>query len=133
MKLLHDWSNFDLPKLMPVEHISLMLHLVYLSLIHARIQANKLLVMAQPTRNLRTPASTAMNKGGSYRRRPLPSFPDPPLFPPYPLPLSMPALQAMARSSKYRDITTVNTLIIPATATSLAKIAGVLCFIAIRD
>ena len=63
----------------------------------------------------------------------LPSFPDPPLFPPYPLPLSMPALQAMARSSKYRDITTVNTLIIPATATSLAKIAGVLCFIAIRD
>ena len=23
-KLLHDWSNFDLPKLMPVEHISLM-------------------------------------------------------------------------------------------------------------
>ena len=24
LKLLHDWSNFDLPKLMPVEHISLM-------------------------------------------------------------------------------------------------------------
>ena len=24
VKLLHDWSNFDLPKLMPVEHIFLM-------------------------------------------------------------------------------------------------------------
>ena len=24
VKFLHDWSNFDLPKLMPVEHISLM-------------------------------------------------------------------------------------------------------------
>ena len=24
VNLLHDWSNFDLPKLMPVEHISLM-------------------------------------------------------------------------------------------------------------
>ena len=24
LKLLHDWSNFDLLKLMPVEHISLM-------------------------------------------------------------------------------------------------------------
>ena len=24
VKLLHDWSSFDLPKLMPVEHISLM-------------------------------------------------------------------------------------------------------------
>ena len=65
MKLLHDWSNFDLPKLMPVEHIFLMpSSCLSLTLIHARIQANKLLITAQPIRNLRTPASAEMNKKG---------------------------------------------------------------------
>ena len=34
------------------------------SLIHARIHANKLLITAQPIRNLRTPASAEMNKRG---------------------------------------------------------------------
>ena len=52
VKLLHDWSNFDLPRLMPVEHIFLM-PLLCLSLtpIHTRIHANKLLITAQPIRN----------------------------------------------------------------------------------
>ena len=81
VKLLHDWSNFDLPRLMPVEHIFLM-PLLCLSLtpIHARIHANKLLITAQPIRNLRT-----MNKGGSYSRRLFPSFPNPPPFFPFSL------------------------------------------------
>ena len=65
MKLLHDRSNFDLPKLVPVEHIfwrpSSCLSLI---LIHARIHANKLLITAQPIKNLRTPASAEMNKRG---------------------------------------------------------------------
>ena len=57
-KLLHDWSNFDLPKLLPVEHIFLMpSSCLSLTLIHARIHANKLLITAQPIRNLQTPAS----------------------------------------------------------------------------
>ena len=65
MKLLHDWSNFDVPKLMPVEHIFLMPSLcLSLALIHARIHANKLLITAQPIRNLRTPACAEMNKRG---------------------------------------------------------------------
>ena len=38
------------------------LHHVCLSLIHARIQANKLLITAQPIWNLRTLASAEMNK-----------------------------------------------------------------------
>ena len=37
---------------------------VYLLLIHARIHANKLLIIAQPIRNLQTPASVEMNKRG---------------------------------------------------------------------
>ena len=65
VKLLHDWSNFDLPKLMPVEHIFLMpSSCLSLTLIHARIHANKLLITAQPIRNLWTPASAEMNKRG---------------------------------------------------------------------
>ena len=60
VQLLHDWSNFDLPKLTPVEHISLMPS----SCLSARIQANKLLITAQPIRNLRTLVSTEMNKRG---------------------------------------------------------------------
>ena len=63
VKLLHDWSNFGLPKLMPVEHIFLMpSSCLSFTLIHARIYANKLLITAQPIRNLRTPASAEMNK-----------------------------------------------------------------------
>ena len=65
VKLPHDWSNFDLPTLMPVEHIFLMPSSCFsLTLIHARIHANKLLITAQPIRNLRTPASAEMNKRG---------------------------------------------------------------------
>ena len=65
VKLLHDWSNFDLPKLMPVAHIFVMpSSCLSLTLIHARIHANKLLITAQPIRNLRTPASAEMNKRG---------------------------------------------------------------------
>ena len=61
VKLLHDWSNFDLPKLMPVEHIFLMpSSCLSLTLIHT----SKLLITAQPIRNLRTPASAEMNKRG---------------------------------------------------------------------
>ena len=60
VKLLHDWSNFDLPKLTPVEHISLMPS----SCLSARIHANKLLITAQPIRNLQMLASTKMNKRG---------------------------------------------------------------------
>ena len=57
-----------------------------LSLIHARIHANKLPITAQPIRNLRTQKWT---EGGSYSRHPLRSLlnPSPSRFflPPYPL------------------------------------------------
>ena len=49
------------------------MHQVCLSLIHTRIQANRLLITAQPIRDLRT-----MNKGGSYSRCLLTSLPNPP-------------------------------------------------------
>ena len=88
VKLLHDWSNFDLPKLMPVEHIFLMpSSCLSLTLIHARIHANKLLITAQPIRNLRTPASAEMNKRGFLWQASLPLSPLPPsLFPFFPIP-----------------------------------------------
>ena len=41
VKLLHDWSNFDLPKLMPVEHIFLMPSSCF-----SYCHANKLLITA---------------------------------------------------------------------------------------
>ena len=58
-----------------------------------------LLITAKPIRNLRTPASTDMNKRGfSEQASPLPLPNPPPLFSflpiPYPLPLSTPASQA---------------------------------------
>ena len=82
-KLLYDWSNFNLPKLTPVEHISLMpSSYLSLTLMHARRHANKLFITVQPIRNLRTPASAEMNKGVSYSRRPFPSLPNPPPFSP---------------------------------------------------
>ena len=63
--------------------------------IHAGIQANKILITAQPIRNLRTPASAEMKKKGilvagvPYPLSPIPfSF----SFPPYPF--STPATQA---------------------------------------
>ena len=56
-----------------------------LSSLDARIQAEKLLITAQPIRNLRTPASAEMNKRGSYSRRPFPSLPYPPPFFPFSL------------------------------------------------
>ena len=64
VKLLHDWSNFkfDLSKLMPVEHISLMPSLCLSLTIN--IHVNKLFITAHPIRNLRTPASAIINKRG---------------------------------------------------------------------
>ena len=45
--MLYDWSNFDLPKLLSIEHISLMpSSCLSLTLIHARIHTSKLLIMA---------------------------------------------------------------------------------------
>ena len=63
---------------------------------HTRILTNKLLITAQPIRNLRTPASAEMNKRSSYSRRLYPFSPIPLPFslPPYPLPLSTPATLA---------------------------------------
>ena len=84
-KLPHDWSNFDLPLLKAVEHvISLMpSSCLSLTLMHAGIHANKLLITAQPIRNLRTPASAEMNKRGFlYSKRSFPSLLNPPPFPP---------------------------------------------------
>ena len=94
VKLLHDWSNFDLPKLMPVEHISLIPSSCFSNTL--RIQANKLLITAQPIRNLRRPASAEMNKRGFLYQASLSLSPQTPSFSPspYPLPLSTPAPQA---------------------------------------
>ena len=63
MKWLHDWNKFDLPKFMPVERISF-LPASCLSPTNPRQDqhANKLLITAQPIRNLLTPASAEMNK-----------------------------------------------------------------------
>ena len=92
VKLLHDWSNFDLPKLMPVEHIFWMpSSCLSLTLIHTRIHANKWLITVQPIRNLRTPASAEMNKKGILIAgvpSPLSLTPLPFSLFPYPLPLS---------------------------------------------
>ena len=84
--------NFDLPKLMPVEHISLMSSWC-LSLTNTR-QDTRQYVTHQPIKNLRT--SNEQKARGSYSRRPLLSLPNPPpfSFPPYPLPVSTPATQA---------------------------------------
>ena len=56
------------------------LHHVCLSLIHVGIHANKLLIKAQPIRNLRTPASTAMNKMGFLEQASLTLSPQSPSF-----------------------------------------------------
>ena len=94
VKLLHDWSNFDLPKLKPVEHISLMpSSCLSLTLMHAWIHANKLLITTHPIRNLRTPASAEMNKRRFLKQASLPLSPQSPsLFPFLPIPISTPTL-----------------------------------------
>ena len=85
-KLLHDWSDFNLPKLKPVEHISLMpSSCLSLTLMHARRHANKLFITVQPIRNLRTPASAEMNKRGFL----IAGVPSP--LSPIPLPFPLPA------------------------------------------
>ena len=81
VKLLHDCSNFDLPNLMPVEHISLMPS----SCLSTRIHANKLLITAQPIRNLRTLVSTEMNERGFLQQVFLTLSPQSPSFFPSPL------------------------------------------------
>ena len=115
VKLLHDWSNFDLPKLMPVEHIFLMpSSCLSLTLIHARIHANKLLITALPIRNLRP---QKWIKGVLIAGVPSPLSPTPLPFSlfPYPLPLSMPATQATIlpedhclNSARHRPLTAWN-------------------------
>ena len=95
VKLLHDWSNFWSSKAYARRTHLLNACMAVSHKIHARIQANKLLITAQPIRNLRTPASAEMKKrGGSYSRRPLPSLPNPSSFSLPPYPLSTPATQA---------------------------------------
>ena len=58
---------------------------LHVSLIHVRIHANKLLITAQPIRNLRTPASAAMNKRGFFWQASLTLFPQTPSFFPFSL------------------------------------------------
>ena len=102
--LLHDWSNFDLSKLyMPVEHISLMpLSCFCLSLIHTRIHASKLLITAQPIRNLRMPASAEMNKRGFLQQASLTLSPQSPsLFPFLPIPLPFSVTPAATQVSEW--------------------------------
>ena len=98
VKLQHDWSNFDLPKLMPGQCISLMPSSCFsLTLRHARIHANKLLTTAQPIKYLRPPAPAEMNKRGFLKQASLTLSPQSPsLFPflPIALPHSTPATQA---------------------------------------
>ena len=97
VKLLHDWSNFWSSKAYARRTYLLNACMAVSHKIHARIQANKLLITAQPIRNLRTPASAEMKKRGGgvliagvpYHLSPIPlSF----SLPPYPL--STPATQA---------------------------------------
>ena len=72
------------------------LHPVCLSLIHAGIHANKLLIKAHPIRNVRTPASTAMNKMGFLEQASLTLSPQPPLLFPF-LPISYPFRRLLRR------------------------------------
>ena len=87
VKLLHDWSNFDLPKLMPVEHIFLMpSSCLSLILIHARIHTNiscSLRLSQSGICGRQHPQKWI--KGGSYSRRPFSSLPYPPPFFPFSL------------------------------------------------
>ena len=58
-----------------------------LTLIHTRIHANKLLITAQPIRNLQTPASAEMNKRRFLQQASLPLSPPPlSLFTFFPIP-----------------------------------------------
>ena len=50
-KSLLDWHNFDLPKLMPTEHISTDTCIIVVYYV------KKILITAQPIRNLQTPAT----------------------------------------------------------------------------
>ena len=96
--LLHDWSNFDLPKLKPVEHISLMpSSCLSLTLINARIHAKKVTHYESGNQEF-ADASVCRNEqkgvliaGVSYPLSPI-SLPF--YLRPYPLPLSTPATHA---------------------------------------
>ena len=101
VKLLHDWSIFDLPKRMPEEHVCLM-PASCLSLINTcRIKANQLFITAQPIRNLRTPASADRNeqKGFLIAGVPYPLSPIPLPFSLPPYLLSTPATHAIRKIS----------------------------------
>ena len=94
VKLLHVWSNFDLPKFMPVEHIFLMpSSCLSLTLIHARNTPISYSLRLSQSGICRHQRPQKWIKGGCYSRRPFPSLPYPLPFSlfPYPLPLSTPA------------------------------------------
>ena len=61
VKSLLGWRNCGLPKLMPIEHISFDACIMVVSYL---IHVNKLLVAAQPIRNMRTPVAAEMSKKG---------------------------------------------------------------------
>ena len=97
VKLLHDWSNFDLPKLMPVEHIFLVpSSCLSLTLIHAKITPISYSLRLSQSGILGLYRPQKWIKVGSYSRRPFASLYHPLPFPlfPYPLPLSTLATQA---------------------------------------
>ena len=89
VKLLHDWSNFDLPKLMPVEYIFLMpSSCLSLTLIHTRIGYTPISYSLRLSKSGICGRQRPQKwiKGGSHSRRPFPSLPYPPPF--FPLLLS---------------------------------------------
>ena len=82
-KLLQDWSYFDLPKLIPVEHISLM-PASWLSLTNTWQQVTH---PSSSDQELRTPAHAEMNKEGALIAGvPYPLSPIPSPFPFLPIP-----------------------------------------------
>ena len=97
MKLLHAWSNFDLPKLMKVEHIfSMPSSCLSLTLYTPGYTPVSYSLRLSQSGICGRQCPQKWIKEGSYSRRPFPSLPYPlPFFPfPYPLPLSTPAVQA---------------------------------------
>ena len=86
VKLLHDWSNFDLPKLMPVEYIFLMpSSCLSLTLIHTRIGYTPISYSLRLSKSGICGRQRPQKwiKGGSHSRRPFPSLPYPPPFFPF--------------------------------------------------
>ena len=100
VKLLHDWTNFDLQSLCQswsVEHICLTPALC-LSLTNTRQDTSQQVTHYGSVQSgiCGRQRPQKWTNGGSYSRRPLPSLLNPPPFslPPYPLPVSTPATKA---------------------------------------